>query len=571
MKDRLQKCTITLNRACNLRCSWCYAKDTLFKSSDNMSMETFDNILKFCESSSLSRITLIGGEPTIYPHIFDCLEKLKKYKVSLVSNGVVFSNELLAKKYIEYGISCFSISIKETNRYDYKKITGFDKFEIVLQGIKNLISLGGKVTVSFVITESNIERIPEMVNKIKECGCDNFFFSFCRNYCDGKHLNSQIKGNPLELGRKFEELLPWLKNNVKKLHYTISDPLCCFTEEFIKNNLRDFFFPCYVHSDTAITFDTNGFVIPCNTLFKLNIGKIGYDFTDINGLNALKSSVEYKSIYKKLKGFPNERCKNCKLYLNCQGRCACNWSNYNFDYLMKLKMLDSRFVKSNDVLEFKKEYCERIIDDIEQINTKTLSGIPEKFRIIIGIEDYKTNKLHNATNINIMGMGTIYDRLTNGKVAFIPGNRSFPSSAINVLNLITCSPDVSFAILDYFGTKGTLDKVVIYLYLKGYLFLNLSYFTKGNVCNISSSASKILICGNRTTYKKKNLQTQYDALKKSVITNKIPCTLITHPSGLNQSNDGFADAWLYHKQNSKCVAKLAKKYGYIAYLNDFIL
>ena len=32
-------CWITLNRACNLRCKWCYAQDTKFSLLDDMELE----------------------------------------------------------------------------------------------------------------------------------------------------------------------------------------------------------------------------------------------------------------------------------------------------------------------------------------------------------------------------------------------------------------------------------------------------------------------------------------------------------------------------------------------------
>ncbi len=34
---------------------------------------------------------------------------------------------------------------------------------------------------------------------------------------------------------------------------------------------------------------------------------------------------------------PNKKCLNCKMYENCGGGCVCQWTNYSFSDLMKLK------------------------------------------------------------------------------------------------------------------------------------------------------------------------------------------------------------------------------------------
>ena len=73
-KIAYKNCWLTLNHACNLNCKWCYAKDTGYLKSDDMSLDMAYDIIDICHDLSINHITLIGGEPTIYPHLFDVID-----------------------------------------------------------------------------------------------------------------------------------------------------------------------------------------------------------------------------------------------------------------------------------------------------------------------------------------------------------------------------------------------------------------------------------------------------------------------------------------------------------------
>lgn len=336
-----KSCTITLNRACNLRCWFCYAKDTNFAISKDMDSKTFGLIKSFIESAQIKRATLIGGEPTVFSKTLDFVLELKKIvdKITFVTNGIAFDSKELCKKYIDSGVKFFSVSIKAPNSEEYKEITGFDCFNKAVSGINNLIDCGARVSVSFVVTEKNVGSIKEMVTNIKRLTkCKNFFFSFCRNFnADGRSNKEFINSNnPIKTVREFEKVVPWLKANVERFVYAIGDPLCAFSEGFIKDNLNDFSTPCYVHTGSILTFDPEGYLIPCNTIHQIKIGKIGDDFTTFEDFIKYRETDNYKAVYKKLRGVPDLSCLKCELFKQCQGRCVCNWTNYNFAELKQM-------------------------------------------------------------------------------------------------------------------------------------------------------------------------------------------------------------------------------------------
>ena len=339
--SKYKSCTITLNRACNLRCWFCYAKDTSFAADKDMSAETFNKIKGFIKSAEIKRVTLIGGEPTVFSKVLDFASELNEIvdKITFVTNGIAFNSKELCKKYIEKGIKFYSVSIKAPNAAEYKDITGFDCFKKAIEGINNLIDSGARVSVSFVVTEHNVDSIKEMVTNVKELTkCKNFFFSFCRSFnVDGPSNKVFINSNnPVVTVRKFEKIVPWLKENVDRLVYAIGEPLCVFSDDFLQKYINDFATPCYVHTGTILTFDTDGSLIPCNTIHQIKLGKIGEDFNTYQDFEEFKKTDKYVSIYKKLRGIPDLNCLSCKLFKHCQGRCVCNWTNYNFKELKQM-------------------------------------------------------------------------------------------------------------------------------------------------------------------------------------------------------------------------------------------
>jgi hypothetical protein len=91
-------CTIETNRTCNIRCRSCYNLSRgLVKSLDDVKQEIQTALRK----RNLGIITLMGGEPTLHPHLREIIAFIKSRKLAcqLLTNGLVLlqddKNELL--------------------------------------------------------------------------------------------------------------------------------------------------------------------------------------------------------------------------------------------------------------------------------------------------------------------------------------------------------------------------------------------------------------------------------------------------------------------------------------------
>ena len=63
---KIDQCTVTLTRNCNLRCSFCYAKKTEYIESNTLEYENLKKIVDFCEDAKVKYIVFTGGEPSVY-------------------------------------------------------------------------------------------------------------------------------------------------------------------------------------------------------------------------------------------------------------------------------------------------------------------------------------------------------------------------------------------------------------------------------------------------------------------------------------------------------------------------
>jgi Radical SAM superfamily/4Fe-4S single cluster domain len=81
--------TIETNRTCNIRCRLCY---TLDRSSVKTLAEIEGEIDLALKKRNLQTITLLGGEPTLHPHLPEVVAfvKSRKLKCQILTNGLVF-------------------------------------------------------------------------------------------------------------------------------------------------------------------------------------------------------------------------------------------------------------------------------------------------------------------------------------------------------------------------------------------------------------------------------------------------------------------------------------------------
>ena len=138
---------LSITDVCNFKCDYCLPDGYKIDKSDNRTFITAEEIKRLAKALSqlgVSKIRLTGGEPTVRKDFFEIVNILKENsgikKTVITTNGYKLEN--LAEKLVESKLDGINISIDSLNKDTFKKITGHDRLEEILRGIKKLQSLG---------------------------------------------------------------------------------------------------------------------------------------------------------------------------------------------------------------------------------------------------------------------------------------------------------------------------------------------------------------------------------------------------------------------------------------------
>ncbi|HIZ88524.1 MAG: GTP 3',8-cyclase MoaA [Mucispirillum sp.] len=145
---RLRYLRISVTDRCNFRCKYCMPNNN-FEMMECADILRYEDILFASEvfaSLGVNRIRITGGEPLIRKDLCQFLDKLTKIdniqEVMLTTNGSLLNK--YAHDLYEAGVKRLNISLDSLNHERNKYITGVDKTEDILAGIKKAAEIGFK-------------------------------------------------------------------------------------------------------------------------------------------------------------------------------------------------------------------------------------------------------------------------------------------------------------------------------------------------------------------------------------------------------------------------------------------
>ncbi len=136
---------ISITDRCNLKCIYCVPRDLIPRLSHD-DILTYEEILRLVRIGiklGISKIRVTGGEPLVRKGVYGFLADLSRLDgladVSLTTNGVSLKANL--KKIEAAGINRINISLDTLNRAKFERITGFNLFDQVWQGIEMALEM----------------------------------------------------------------------------------------------------------------------------------------------------------------------------------------------------------------------------------------------------------------------------------------------------------------------------------------------------------------------------------------------------------------------------------------------
>ena len=140
---------LSISDVCNFKCGYCLPDGYKIDKSDNRTFLNIEEIRRLAKALSelgVSKIRLTGGEPTVRKDFFEIVKIIKENsgikKTVITTNG--YRLDKISNDIKNSGLDGINISIDSLNPNIFKKITGHDRLEEILKGIKNLQKLNFK-------------------------------------------------------------------------------------------------------------------------------------------------------------------------------------------------------------------------------------------------------------------------------------------------------------------------------------------------------------------------------------------------------------------------------------------
>ncbi|MGB9803432.1 radical SAM protein [Desulfofundulus sp.] len=141
--------------ACNLACEGCWAGR--YSQKNSLSAERLDRLFQEAKELGIYWIVFSGGEPLLYPHLFDLMAKHNDMAFMAYTNGTLI-NEKMADKIIEVGNFSPAISLEGwRERTDARRGPG--TFDRVMRAMDLLRERGAAFGVSITITRENVMEV----------------------------------------------------------------------------------------------------------------------------------------------------------------------------------------------------------------------------------------------------------------------------------------------------------------------------------------------------------------------------------------------------------------------------
>lgn len=321
---------LTVNRACNLRCNWCYAKDTDFAQKDTMTLDMVDRLLGTIDGLTVGRVVLIGGEPTIHPNFLEIVRRVKAkgHEVALVSNSIRFGNRDFLEAAIESGLDSILTSLKGGSADSYGKNAGAaGAYKKVMRAIANIDSSGIAHEVSIAPGEATFEEFAELLQSVTESGTRRLHVDTERPVLLNSGMIAESSPDCAEIEQFVVSAYPLLRDS--GLHFTVkvTIPFCNFDEDFIEKLMADGHLSsgCHIYSGKGLIFDSHGKILACNHLCDNPLGEVGVDFSDAKGYSAFRQRDDVVSFYKDMNQYPDKHCVSCKHWVKCGAGCKIRW------------------------------------------------------------------------------------------------------------------------------------------------------------------------------------------------------------------------------------------------------
>ncbi len=162
---------ISLTQECNYRCFFCHREGQRFLAKKELTVDEIERLVRIASMLGIRKVKLTGGEPTVREDIIEIVRRIKPYVIdlSMTTNGSRLKG--LAKPLAKAGLDRVNVSLHSLKPDVYKRITGVDGLDVVLEGIEEAVKYLSPVKLNMTVMKGlNEGEIWEMVDFVAKTG-----------------------------------------------------------------------------------------------------------------------------------------------------------------------------------------------------------------------------------------------------------------------------------------------------------------------------------------------------------------------------------------------------------------
>nr|QEK15979.1 GTP 3',8-cyclase MoaA [Thermococcus aciditolerans] len=162
---------ISLTQDCNFRCFFCHREGQHFNASLELTPSEIERLVRVASRLGIRKVKLTGGEPTVRNDILEIVRRIRPYVVdlSMTTNGSRLKE--LAKPLAEAGLNRVNVSLHSLKPDVYRRITGVDMLDTVLEGIGEAVKYLSPVKLNMTVMRGlNDGEIRDMVEFAAKTG-----------------------------------------------------------------------------------------------------------------------------------------------------------------------------------------------------------------------------------------------------------------------------------------------------------------------------------------------------------------------------------------------------------------
>ena len=185
------------NNHCNLTCSHCLVSSHP-KAERGLETAKLEGLIDQAHGLGVHRFYFTGGEPFLrddLPDLIDRVTRKHQSELIILTNATLFNGartKKLAK--MDRERVRFQVSLDGASPETNDPIRGKGTFENIVAGLKTVADLGFATSVTCVVTASNIESAPELVDRAREAGVKNLHLMWMHRR--GRAVEQLVDGFP---------------------------------------------------------------------------------------------------------------------------------------------------------------------------------------------------------------------------------------------------------------------------------------------------------------------------------------------------------------------------------------